>query len=93
MYRYYQVIFAFYDLLEVNYIVSQEGQNQNSKHFFYSRLVVFGSETFCLRIKKVALTAEAFTGGVLIGAFKSFAKFTKEKCLKREKRSVCSENI
>ena len=29
-----------------------------------------------LRIKKVALTAEAFTGGVLLGAFKNFPKFT-----------------
>ena len=32
-----------------------------------------------LRIKKAALTAltaETFTGGVLLGAFKNFAKFT-----------------
>ena len=25
----------------------QEGKNQNSKYFFYSRVVVFGSETYC----------------------------------------------
>ena len=31
-----------------------------------------------LRVKKVALKAEAFTGGVLLGAFKNFAKFTVE---------------
>ena len=29
-----------------------------------------------LRVKKVASKAEAFTGGVLLGAFKNFAKFT-----------------
>ena len=29
-----------------------------------------------LRIKRVALKAEAFTGGVLPGAFKNFSKFT-----------------
>ena len=58
---------------------------------------MYGDFQVCIsvpfRIKKVALTAEAFTGGVLIGAFMTFKKFTKEKCLKREKRSVCSENI
>ena len=31
-----------------------------------------------LRYKKVASKAEAFTGGVLLGAFKNFAKFTVE---------------
>ena len=29
-----------------------------------------------LRVKKVASKAETFTGGVLIGVFKNFAKFT-----------------
>ena len=45
-------------------------------YFFYSRVVVFGSEIYCLRIKKVALTVEAFTGGVLLGVFKNFPNFT-----------------
>ena len=44
--------------------------------FFYSRVVISGSEKYYLRIKKVALTAEAFTGGVLLGAFEKLPKVT-----------------
>ena len=45
-------------LLEVNYIIRQEGQSRNRKYFFYSRLVVFGFETCCFT--KIAVNYERF---------------------------------